>query len=185
MGRHKPNMFLIDSVDELHVFASAGYLATARLKYLVTNRGVITALLEMYKFHFFHFCWVMLYVNGQKKKKNSSFDWSVLPQFGMKKKKKKSPAVQFFLYPRVTVQLLLKPKYFSSAQETFEIVAFVKLQQTEDTFWVHFSGSLSLVALCLTSHYCSPVYVKRYKTPSEKRIELVSNSVLKGTIFTN
>ena len=35
-------MFLIDSVDELHVFAAAGYLATARLKYLVTNRGVIT-----------------------------------------------------------------------------------------------------------------------------------------------
>lgn len=49
-------MFLIDSVDERHVFASAGSLATPRLKYLVTNRRVITALREMYKFHFFHAC---------------------------------------------------------------------------------------------------------------------------------
>lgn len=49
-------MFLIDSVDEKHVFASAGYLATPRLKYLVTNRRVITAPFEMYKFNFFHFC---------------------------------------------------------------------------------------------------------------------------------
>lgn len=40
-------MFLIDFVDEQHVFASAGYSATPRLKYLVTNRRVITALLEM------------------------------------------------------------------------------------------------------------------------------------------
>lgn len=46
-------MFLIDSVDEKHVFTSAGNLATPGLKYLVTNRRVITALLEMYKFHFF------------------------------------------------------------------------------------------------------------------------------------
>ncbi len=43
-------MFLIDFVDEHHVFASAGYLATLRLKYLVTNRRVITALLKMDKF---------------------------------------------------------------------------------------------------------------------------------------
>lgn len=53
-------MFLIDFVDGQHVFASAGYLATPRLKYRVTNRRVIVALLEMYKFDFFHFCWVML-----------------------------------------------------------------------------------------------------------------------------
>lgn len=46
-------MFLIDSVDEKHVFASAGNLATPGPKYLITNRRVITALLEMYKFHFF------------------------------------------------------------------------------------------------------------------------------------
>ena len=39
-------MFLIDFVDEQHVFASAGYSATPRLKYLVTNRRVITALLR-------------------------------------------------------------------------------------------------------------------------------------------
>lgn len=66
MGRHKLNMFLIDFVDELYVFASAGYLATPRLQYLVTNRRVITVLLEMYKIYIFHFCWVMLavvYVN--------------------------------------------------------------------------------------------------------------------------
>lgn len=54
-------MFLIDSVDEKHVFASAGNLATPELKYLVTNRRVITALLEMYKFHLFstfvELCW--------------------------------------------------------------------------------------------------------------------------------
>ena len=53
-------MFLIDFVDEQHVFASAGYVATLRLKYLVTNRRVITVLLEMYKFYFFHFCCVIL-----------------------------------------------------------------------------------------------------------------------------
>lgn len=58
-------MFLIDSVDTKHVFASAGYSATPRLQYLVTNRRVITALLEMYKFHFFffHFSRVMLALN--------------------------------------------------------------------------------------------------------------------------
>lgn len=46
-------MFLIDSVDEKHVFASAGNLATPELKYLVTNRRVITALLEITNFTFF------------------------------------------------------------------------------------------------------------------------------------
>lgn len=66
MERHKLNMFLIDFVDEQYVFASTGYLATARLQYLVTNRRVIAVLLEMYKIYFFHFSWVMLaavYVN--------------------------------------------------------------------------------------------------------------------------
>lgn len=41
-------MFFIGFVDEQHVFASAGCLATQQLKYLVSNRRVITALLELY-----------------------------------------------------------------------------------------------------------------------------------------
>lgn len=40
-------MFFIGFVDEQHDIASAGYLAMQQLKYLVSNRRVITALLEM------------------------------------------------------------------------------------------------------------------------------------------
>lgn len=43
-------MFLI--VDEQHVFASAGYLATQGLKDLVSNVRIIGALLERYNFYF-------------------------------------------------------------------------------------------------------------------------------------
>lgn len=46
-------MFFIGFVDEQLVSASAGNLATQRLKYYVTNRRVITALLEIYKFFTF------------------------------------------------------------------------------------------------------------------------------------
>lgn len=45
-------MFLIDSVEELLIFASPGYLETRRPRYLVTNRRVITALLEIYNLYF-------------------------------------------------------------------------------------------------------------------------------------
>lgn len=46
-------MFLIDSVDESKSLLLLVTWQHRGLKYLVTNRRVITALLEMYKFHLF------------------------------------------------------------------------------------------------------------------------------------
>lgn len=48
-------MFLIDSVDESKSLLLLVTWQHRGLKYLVTNTRVITALLEMYKFHLFFF----------------------------------------------------------------------------------------------------------------------------------